>query len=72
MQIERINQSEVTFSESDLVAVDKVKDMLQNILDEMDANDYTYWNTERSSVSINKIQEAIEVLDNMYDDGTLQ
>lgn len=72
MQIERINQSEVTFSKSDLVAVDKVKDMLQNILDEMDANDYTYWNTERSSVSINKIQEAIEVLDNMYDDGTLQ
>lgn len=72
MQIERINQSEVTFSESDLVAVDKVKDMLQNILDEMDANDYTYWDTERSSVSINKIQEAIEVLDNMYDDSTLQ
>lgn len=72
MQIKRINQSEVTFSESDLVAVDKVKDMLQNILDEMDANDYTYWDTERSSVSINKIQEAIEVLDNMYDDSTLQ
>lgn len=72
MQIERINQSEVTFSESDLVAVDKVKDMLQNILDEMDANDYTYWDTGRSSVSINKIQEAIEVLDNMYYDSTLQ
>ena len=72
MQIERINQSEVTFSKSDLEAVDKVKDMLQNVLDEMEDNDYMYWDSERLSISINRVREAIEVLDNMYDDSTLQ
>lgn len=72
MQIERINQSEVSFSKSDLEAVDKVKDMLQNVLDEMEDNDYMYWDSERLSISINRVREAIEVLDNMYDDSTLQ
>lgn len=71
MQIERVNQSKVTFSESDLVAVDKVKDMLQNILDEMEAKDYTYWDTERLSASIDKVRNSIGVLDNMYVDGIL-
>lgn len=72
MQIERVNQSEVAFSESDLEAVDKVKDMLQNVLDEMEANDYMYWDSERLSININRVREAIGVLDNMYDDSTLQ
>ena len=72
MQIERINQSEVAFSESDLEAVDKVKDMLQNILDEMEDNDYMYWDSERLSTNINRVRETIEVLDNMYDDSILQ
>ena len=71
MQIERVNQSKVTFSKSDLVAVDKVKDMLQNILDEMKVNDYTYWDTERLSASIDKVRNSIGVLDNMYVDGIL-
>lgn len=71
MQIERVNQSKVTFSESDLVAVDKVKDMLQNILDEMEVNDYIYWDTERLSASIDKVRNSIGVLDNMYVDGIL-
>ena len=71
MQIERVNQSKVTFSESDLVAVDKVKNMLQNILDEMKVNDYMYWDTERLSASIEKVRNSIGVLDNMYVDGIL-
>ena len=71
MQIERVNQSKVTFSESDLVAVDKVKDMLQNILDEMEVKDYIYWDTERLSASIDKVRNSIGVLDNMYVDGIL-
>ena len=71
MQIERVNQSKVTFSKSDLVAVDKVKDMLQNILDEMEVNDYIYWDTERLSASIDKVRNSIGVLDNMYVDGIL-
>ena len=71
MQIERVNQSKVTFSKSDLEAVDKVKDMLQNILDEMEANDYIYWDTERLSASIDKVRNSIGVLDNMYVDGIL-
>ena len=71
MQIERVNQSKVTFSESDLVAVDKVKDMLQNILDEMEVNGYIYWDTERLSASIDKVRNSIGVLDNMYVDGIL-
>ena len=71
MQIERVNQSKVTFSKSDLVAVDKVKDMLQNILDEMEFNDYIYWDTERLSASIDKVRNSIGVLDNMYVDGIL-
>ena len=71
MQIERVNQSKVTFSKSDLAAVDKVKDMLQNILDEMEFNDYIYWDTERLSASIDKVRNSIGVLDNMYVDGIL-
>ena len=71
MQIERVNQSKVTFSESDLVAVDKVKDMLQNILNEMEVNGYIYWDTERLSASIDKVRNSIGVLDNMYVDGIL-
>lgn len=71
MQIERVNQSKVTFSKSDLAAVDKVKDMLQNILDEMEVNDYIYWDTERLSASIDKVRNSIGVLDNMYVDGIL-
>ena len=71
MQIERVNQSKVTFSKSDLVAVDKVKNMLQNILDEMEVNDYIYWDTERLSASIDKVRNSIGVLDNMYVDGIL-
>ena len=71
MQIERVNQSKVTFSKSDLAAVDKVKNMLQNILDEMEFNDYIYWDTERLSASIDKVRNSIGVLDNMYVDGIL-
>lgn len=72
MTLEDTNKTDVTFCKSDYEAIDKVHNMLQDIADKMEINDYMFWDFENLSINSDMVQNILNVLDAMHGDSVLQ
>lgn len=72
MTLENTKKTDVSFCKSDYEAIDKVYDMLLAIADEMENNDYMFWDFENMSVTPKQVQDMLDILSYMHDDSVLQ
>lgn len=72
MILEDTNKTDVEFCKSDYEAINKVHNMLQDIADKMEINDYMFWDFENLSINSDMVQNILNVLDAMHGDSVLQ